>query len=325
VTTNSMSVSLGGLDAELHAFLQKVSNLDASLIDSGLDDTQRRRHVSELIALALPSPPDMGVARRDTYIGAAGREIPVRLYLPPGGQATRRRLMVYFHGGGWMVGSVATHDALCAQLALELGYVVASVHYRRAPENPFPAPLDDGWEAVRWLSKHGGLFGADPQTPLALGGDSAGAHLALGCAMQASDQGDPAIDRLLLFYPPVHRHADTPSLREFDRGPGLSTATMRHFWDAYIGDPHKHADDPRLHLDLWTRPASLPPAVIMTAACDILRDEGEAYAHRLAEGGLKVVLLRAAAMPHGFARMLTASAQARAHVRQACVELLALV
>lgn len=306
------------IDPELRAFLDVIAGIEGSVPEDRVDPLGRRRRIGELVAQALPPAPETGLQRRDLQCPMpAGHAVPVRLYLPAG-SASPRRLMPYFHGGGWVVGDIASHDRLCAALAHETGYAVASVDYRRAPEHPYPAPLHDCWQAIAWLLRHAALWGGRPDAAIALGGDSAGAHLALGCAMMALQADGPEIDRMLLFYPPVLRDADTASMREFGDGPGLTRAAMRAFWQAYAGEPSRNADDPLLHLPLWPRPAELPPSVVMTAECDVLRDEGEAYARQLAQAGATVTLIRAEGMTHGFARMLTASRAAAAYVSKAC-------
>ena len=310
----------GRIDAELARFMQRIDAIEASVPQDPADPLGRRRRIGERVADALPPGPALDVARRDLVCPApAGHGVPVRLYLTPADGP--RKLMPYFHGGGWVVGDIASHDRLCARIAHDTGYVVASVDYRRAPEHPYPAPLEDCWQAIAWLLRHVDAWAGAAGAPIALGGDSSGAHLALGCAMRALRAGGPAIDRMLLFYPPVLRDAGTASMRQFGAGPGLTQAAMHAFWQAYLGDAEGNADDPCVHLPLWPRPAELPPAVVMTAECDILRDEGEDYARQLRQGGAKVVMIRAAGMAHGFARMLTASRAATGYVSTACAAL----
>ena len=313
----SQAFETGQIDAELARFMRRIASIDASVPEDPSDPLGRRRRIGELVADALPPGPQLDVQRRDVeFRPPAGHIVPVRLYLPPA--TGPRKLMPYFHGGGWVVGDIASHDKLCARIAHETGYAVASVHYRRAPEHPYPAPLQDCCQTIAWLLQHAELWEGEGDAPIALGGDSSGAHLAVACAMRALLAQGPAIDRMLLFYPPVLRDADTASMRQFGHGGGLTQAAMSAFWQAYTGDPDDHADDPCVHLPLWPRPAELPPAVLVTAECDILRDEGEDYARQLWQGGAKVVMIRAPGMAHGFARMLTASRAAAGYVVQAC-------
>ncbi|MEI2418094.1 alpha/beta hydrolase [Orrella sp. JC864] len=309
------------IDAELQSFLALIAGIEADEPADPAHPLARRRRIGERVAQALPQGPTLAVRRQDLDCPApGGHAIALRLYHPGPPSGTPAGLMVYFHGGGWTVGDIASHDKLCARLAHETGWQVASVDYRRAPEHPYPAPLDDCWQALQWLLAQPRQGPGAAGRPVALGGDSAGAHLALGCAMRAVQQGGPAIDRLLLFYPPVRPDTDTPSMRQFAQGPGLTAAAMRAYWQAYAGAAP--ADDPMLDLTRWRRLAELPPAVVMTAECDVLRDEGEAYAQAWRQAGGRVTLMRARGMTHGFARMLTASAAACAHVRDACRALL---
>lgn len=317
------------IDPELQQVLREVAAIEAASRDWMLPDPERRRRVSELSAQCLPVPRLRGMQRIDAYAGAAGREIPLRIYRSARAPE-RPRLMPYFHGGGWVVGSIATHDALCAELAERTGYMVASVHYRRAPENPHPAQHEDAWEAMDWLSRHAGLLGADAASPMALGGDSAGAHLALGCALRAEHEAAGRIDRMLLFYPALDPAppADAPtgggSAQAYRDGPGLTRAAMDYYWDALLGGvPPAQADSLALPMR-WPAAQRLPATVLVTAEIDLLRDEGEAYARRLAAAGVAVRHWRAAGMVHGFARMFTASAAARGHVRRACRQLVSI-
>lgn len=348
------------IDPQLQQVLRQVAAIEADSPAWGLPEAERRRRVSELSAQCLPALRLPGMQRSDAYAGAPGREIPLRLYRSAGAPE-RPRLMPYFHGGGWVVGSIATHDALCAELAERTGYLVASVHYRRAPENPHPAQHEDAWEAVAWLSRHADPLGADGRQPMALGGDSAGANVALGCALRAQRESAGLVDRMLLLYPaldpdpqldidskpqpqagsmhggrsglqPDSRHGPRTgepsgaasaerSLQLYRDGPGLTQASMDYYWSAFLGGAAPEQADP-LALPLrWPADLRLPPAVLVTAEIDLLRDEGEAYARRLAAAGVQVEHWRAAGMVHGFARMLTASAAARRHVRRACREL----
>ncbi|SHI22883.1 alpha/beta hydrolase [Pollutimonas bauzanensis] len=316
---------LAEIDGDLLEQLRFVAQAEKLCAGLALADADHRRLVSELGALSLPQRAAQDIERRDCFIAAAGREIPLRLYGKWGLSAAPSRLLLYFHGGGWMTGSLATHDLLCGHLAALTGYMVASVHYRRAPENPHPAAHEDCWAAARWLRRHAKILGCSDDMPMAIGGDSAGAHLALGCVMRALRDASPAFDRMLLFYPPLTPDAKTGSLREFRNGPGLTAEAMRHYWRTFSGGENADAEDALLFPLAWKRMAELPPSVIMTAEHDILRDEGEGFAQSLRDAGVPVSYTRATGMIHGFARMLTASPRAYAYVQQACRELLSIL
>ena len=238
------------------------------------------------LAATLPPGPDVAVADR-TIPGPAG-DIPIRTYTPAGDGPFP--VLVFLHGGGWTIGDLDTHDHPARTLCAEAGVVVVSVDYRLAPEHPFPAALDDAWAAVRWVAEHGDEVGADARR-LAVGGDSAGGNLAAVVALRAREEGGPEIALQLLVYPAVDMRRGNeeryPSLRDNAEGYILTLDTMYWFGDNYIPDD-------ALRLDWRVSPlladdhAGLPPALVITAEFDPLRDEGAAYARALEDAGVPV-------------------------------------
>ena len=213
------------------------------------------------------------------------------------------------------MGSIASYDPLCRALANASECALLNVEYRLAPEDPFPAPLRDCWAGVRWAREHALELGCDP-TRLALAGDSAGANIAIACALRARDHGGPDLRFLLLVYPATDPATDTDSYREFG-GPewGLPTETMQESWSDYIGGHDAH--DPEVapvHAETLT---DLPPSLVITAELDPLRDEGEAFAARLAADGVDVDHFRVNGMIHGFWRYLALTSHARETVERA--------
>ncbi len=314
-TDNRQDLPPQPIDPALGRILQRFAQLDTDMPTPQLDYVERRRLLSELqaglIRSALP-----GISRAEHFLAAEGREICMRSYRRQGSDSGRT--LVWLHGGGWMVGDLNTHDDLCEHLAQFTGHVVLSVHYRRTPENRFPAPLDDVMAVLHWLSDMRELlpFAADK---VLLGGDSAGAHLALAAAVrQIQHPTDAArIAGLLLLYPPLQPDQDNDSMRRFATGLGLTPAAMQRYWQE-LGRPEGQAAQ-------WLTPGCssaaivhLPPTLLMTASHDILRDEAEAFAHEAKALGAPLQLLRAPAMVHGFARMLAASPAARQQVELAC-------
>ena len=225
-----------------------------------------------------PRPADVKVMDR-TIPGPAG-ELPVRLYRPASAPADALLpALVYAHGGGWVFGNLDSHDVLCAQLALEAGIAVFHVDYRLAPEARFPGAFDDVVAALQWVAANGASVGIDP-TRLAIGGDSAGGNLAAAVALWARDNGGPKLLMQLLAYPVTDAVARTESYRHFEDGYGLNAVTMEWFFDHYTPEKANRGDwrvSPLRAASL----AGLPPALVVTAGYDPLRDEGRAYAWRL--------------------------------------------
>ena len=248
----------------------------------------------EVIARQFPFPADT-VSRRDHWLHLPGREILVRVYRPGEG---RLPALLYLHGGGWVAGSVDTHDGVCAALAAEANAVVASVQYRRAPESPCPAPNDDAFAALQWLSGSADELDVDAAR-IAVAGDSAGAHLAIGAAIEARDRGGPRVALQLLFYPVVAPHFETTSYREHANGT-LTRADMMEYWDHYLPQGIARADPRALPLQGSLR--GLPPAHVVVAGLDPLHDEGVALAKRLRDDGVEASLVDEPSLVHGFLR-----------------------
>jgi acetyl esterase len=206
--------------------------------------------------------------------------------------------MLYLHGGGWVAGSVDTHDGVCASLALDASVVVASVQYRRAPESPFPAPNDDAYAALQWLAASADDLDIDPSR-IALAGDSAGAHLAIGAAIEARDRGGPRVTSQLLFYPVVAPDFETPSYREHANGT-LTRADMMEYWNHYLPGGGTRADSRALPLQGSLR--RLPPAHVVVAGLDPLHDEGVTLVERLRDDGVEAMLVDEPTLVHGFLR-----------------------
>jgi acetyl esterase/lipase len=260
--------------------------------------------VEAMLALSGPPPEDVPVEQARAAHAAeteqlAGRGpdvthvydgelagVPVRAYRPRDARGT----VAYFHGGGWMLGTLDSVDAVCRTLANAAGATVVSAGYRLAPEHRYPAALEDALAVTRAL-----------KPPLAVAGDSAGANLAAVVARHERER----LAAQLLVYPVTDAGVNTPSYREFAAGFGLNAAGMRRFWDLYLdGADGLQPDASPLRADKDDL-AGLPPAYVLTCECDVLRDEGEAYAHKLREAGVEVTLDRQAGGVHGFWRWQT--------------------
>jgi acetyl esterase len=247
--------------------------------------------------------------------GATGR-LPARVYRP--GSEGPHPTVVFFHGGGYVIGDIDTHDNQARTLCREVDAVVLSVGYRLAPEHPFPAGLEDCEAATRWAGEHVERLGGDPGR-MAVAGDSAGGNLAAVVARRARDAGGPPLAAQLLIYPGTDHAGDYPSRTENGEGLFLTLADMRWFSDHYVGTADR--SDPDLSPVLATDLGGLPPAVVVTAQYDPLRDEGEAYAHALERAGVPVTLRRFDGLIHGFFDLAALSPAAAEAVRATCAEL----
>ncbi len=233
-----------------------------------------------------------------------GFDIPVRLYAPTG---VKLPVLVYFHGGGFTIGSIATHDALCRRLGHLAGCAVLSVDYRLAPEHKFPVAQDDAWDAVQWVAREGTSVGLDP-TRIAVGGDSAGGTLSAVCAILARDTG-LTLSLQLLFYPGTAGHQNTPSHQRFAKGFVLEEPHITYFFEQYIRsaadrDDWRFAPLDGLRADGHVADLSgVAPAWLGLAECDPLVDEGVAYADRLRMAGVSVDLEIYKGMVHEFIKM----------------------
>ncbi|MGE3652048.1 MAG: alpha/beta hydrolase, partial [Reyranellaceae bacterium] len=233
-----------------------------------------------------------------TIPGPAG-DLAVRLYRPATAPADARLpCLVYAHGGGWVFGNLDSHDVLCAQFALEAGIVVLAIDYRLAPEARFPGAFDDIVTGLTWVAANGASIGVDP-TRLAIGGDSAGGNLAAAVSIWARDNGGPRLRLQLLAYPVTDAVGRAESYRRYEDGYGLNAATMEWFFDHYTPDKTSR-DDWRISPLRAKSLGGLPPALVITAGYDPLRDEGRAYAFRLHQEGTQADLVEFGGMLHGF-------------------------
>ena len=250
---------------------------------------------------AIMAPPARVARVEERAIpGPDGRPLRLRVYTPEG-QGAPWPLLVFFHGSGFVLCSLDTHDGMCRNLCAGAGCVVASVDYRLAPEHRFPTATEDCLTATRWCAAHAAAaLGADPSR-MAVGGDSAGGNLAAVTALRIRDEGGPALRAQVLLYPVTDWHSPgTPSYAENAEGYGLTRATMEWFWGHYLGEPAAERGHPHAAPLRAANLSRLPPALVATAECDPLRDEGEAYAERLRAAGVPTAAFRWLGMNHGF-------------------------
>jgi acetyl esterase len=231
--------------------------------------------------------------------GPAG-EIPIRVYWPE--EDGPLPALVFYHGGGWVIGNLDTSDSLCRMLSKKASVVVVSVDYRLAPEHPFPAAVDDSYAALVWVSRNAGSLGVDPSR-VAVGGGSAGGNLTAAVALMARDRGGPALAYQVMIYPATNLlYLDTDSHRDFAEGYGLTREHVEFFRDRYlpeVADRSSPYASPLLAESL----EGLPPAIVITAGFDVLRDEGGLYAERLEAAGVPAIHANFPSMIHGFVSM----------------------
>ncbi len=287
---------------------QKVLEDMAALGLPAYEDLSPPAARKQMLDQSPPVDPSLSVHRvENRSIPGPESDLPIRLYYPEG--ASPFPVLVYFHGGGWVIGDLDTHHGFCHALAKTSGCLIVSVDYRLAPEHRFPAAVEDAYAATKWVADNAADIQADPDR-MAVGGDSAGGHLAAVVALMARDRKGPRIDLQILIYPITDCNFNTPSYLENPEGYMLTRDLMKWFWNHFLGN----ADDAR-HPYASPLQASdlsgLPEALIVTAEYDPLRDEGEAYGKKMSAAGVKVRLLRYSGMMHAFIRMIAQLDKAR--------------
>jgi acetyl esterase len=296
---------------EVRALLEAAEAQGAPAIET-LSPADARLAAIEALKLTGSEPEPVGCVE-DFSVPGPQRPIPVRIYTPegPGPFAC----LLYFHGGGWVVCDLNTHDVVCRAICRRAGAVVVAVDYALSPEHKFPAAVDECYAATCWVAEQAARLRVDARR-IAVGGDSAGGNLSTVMCLKARDEGDPQLALQVLVYPVTNLASfETPSYQEFAEGYYLTRAEMEWFRDHYLARPedarHPYAS-PLLAPDL----RGLPPALVITGECDTLRDEGEAYARRMADAGVAVSCTRYAGMIHPFFSLGGVLSQGRRAVEQ---------
>jgi acetyl esterase len=303
------------LASDIHALLRIAAVARGDSLAEGADvaDARAQRRYEAQVVAAHPRI-EMARVEEIEIPGPAGT-IPARLYVPASA-ADPLPLLVYFHGGGWVIGDLETHDAPCRFIAANSGAQVLAVGYRLAPEHPFPAAVEDASAAYGWATG----YPNDPPLAVdrvAVGGDSAGANLAAAVCLQARDGDMPPPAMQLLIYPVTECSRQLPSRHLFREGFLLTRRDMDYFEDRYL-PPGTDRGDPRVSVLQADDFGDLPPAYVATAGFDPLRDEGEAYAERLREAGVQVALRRHSGLVHTFANLTAICPSARQAMLEAC-------
>jgi acetyl esterase/lipase len=287
------------LDAEARALLD--------LMEQAVKDGRPKLHtlpyaigraaVDKMSEDSEAAPPDVA-GTADGKIDVPGGRIGYRRYRPIGVESASLPTLIYYHGGGWVIGTIETHDSTCRRLANKSRCQVISIDYRLAPEHPFPTPIDDALAAFRHIRDNAGAFGADPAR-LAVGGDSAGGNIAAVICQACKQAGEPMPAFQMLIYPATDVRRQTESHRLFADGYFLTQELMDWFWKAYT-PAGTDLTDLRLSPLLAKDVAGLPTAFVLTAGFDPLRDEGRAYANRLIDAGVKTTYVNYPGTIHGF-------------------------
>lgn len=304
------------LTPETRALLEALEGLDLPPLHT-LTPSQAREMREAVAGLGAGGEPEAVASTEDRTLDGPDGPLPARIYEPEGWEAGAGGTLAYFHGGGWVLGNLDTHDALCRGLANAASLRVVSVAYRLAPENPHPAALEDAWAATRWVAE-------SADGPLAVGGDSAGGHMAAGVAARARASAVPLVAQLLIYPVTDLSSFGTPSYREFAEGYWLTRASMEWFRDHYLPEGARR-DDPDVSPLLRPDLTGMPPTVIVAAECDVLRDEGAAYARRLRDAGCAVDRRLYEGVIHGFMALPDAIPEGRRAIRQAGAALRSLI
>nr|MBA2282845.1 alpha/beta hydrolase [Acidimicrobiia bacterium] len=268
------------VDPVLKTLLDQLAALGGPGVETMTPDDARANY--QLMVVMAGAPEEVASAVDGEVAG-----VPVRTYRPAGGDPVGT--LAWFHGGGWVIGNLESADATCRKLCRGAGVVVVSVDYRLAPEHPYPAGLEDAWAGLEWVAANAAVLGVDGER-LAVGGDSAGGNLAALVALRARDLGAPILRHQLLVYPATDLRMGHPSIAENGDGYFLTREAMSWFADHYLGPDRSHGDpaDPAVSPLLADDLLGVAPGHVITAELDPLRDEGDAYAARLADAGVAV-------------------------------------
>ncbi len=299
----------GKLDPRVAVYLKLTGAAEKSVRELDLPVEETRRRLAEKAASVSGAPIPLADVK-DMKAVAGALSVPVRVYTPEGEGPFP--VVLFYHGGGWVQGSVDTHDGLARTIAKKSGAVVVSVDYRLAPEHPYPAAIDDAYAALLWVKANGKLLNTDP-SKIAVSGDSAGGNLAAAVCLMARDRGGPAIALQALIYPGLDSaNLNTESYGMFGKGYMLDKAGIERFIRLYLPNKKDRTASYASPL-LAAHHRNLPPALVITAGFDVLRDEGEAYVRKLNAAGVSARSIRYPGVIHGFVsapRLLPQSGQA---------------
>jgi acetyl esterase len=306
------------LDLQVRAFLEELKQQGAPPFSALTPQQAREAVVADVVNWDPPEP--VSLIEERSVPGPRGA-IPIRVYVPFGSGPFP--VLVYYHGGGWVLCDISTHQGICTTIANAAGCVVVSVDYRLAPEHKYPAAAEDAYAVLQWVAENAARLQGDPRR-VAVAGDSAGGNLAAAACLMARDRAGRQPTLQLLIYPVTDCSFDTPSYRENAEGYGLTLDDMQWFWGHYLTreeDGRQPYASPLRAADL----SGLPPALVLTAEYDPLRDEGEAYAARLRQAAVQVSLVRYEGLIHAFIHRTNRFDKARAAVADMAAALRAML
>ena len=293
------------LEPEAQEFAKATAN-PPYLFDLG---PEKGRSIVDQVQSGPVSKLPVEIEDRPLATGPSG-QVSVRILRPQNAPATLP-VIVYIHGAGWVFGNAHTHGRLIRELAVGAQAAVVFPNYSLSPEAKYPTAIEENYAVVKWVAENGVAYGLDPER-LAVAGDSVGGNMAVAVTLMAKERGGPVIRQQLLFYPVTDASFDTESYHQFATGYFLRRDAMMWFWDQYTSDPHERAKITASPLRATTdQLRGLPPALVITAEADVLRDEGEAYANKLREAGVRVTAARFQGIIHDFV-MLNALANTAA-------------
>jgi acetyl esterase len=305
------------IDTVLKGFLDQMAAVPGPKMWE-IAPSAAREVFGAMMGLVGPKDVPIGKVQNLTMPGPAG-DIALRSYAPVAAKGEKLPTLVFFHGGGYVIGNIETHDGLCRMLANESGARVISVEYRLAPESKYPAAVDDAYAAVCWIEANAAELGVDANR-MAVGGDSAGGGLAAVVSQMAKEKGAPKIAFQMLFFPVTQIGAETKSMREFGEGYFLESATLNWFFQHYLAADADRSD-PRISPLLAKDLSGLPPAYVMLGGYDPLHDEGLAYAEKLRASGGKVTVADYSGLVHDFIYLQAVLPQAPEAVKAAAAAL----
>lgn len=308
------------LDAQSQAFLKFVKESARPEMYTLSVEEARALFAKGQLGVKVPLRPT-DIETRTISVGPTGSLV-IHIVRPKGNKSVLPAVM-FFHGGGWVLGDFETHERVVRDIVTGAGVVAVFPEYTRAPDAHYPVANEQAYAATKWVAEHGAEISVDPER-IAVAGESAGGNMATVVCMLAKERGGPKIAAQVLFYPSTGGSADLPSRRQFAEGYYLTAETGKWFWRHYSGGAPIHTEPTACPLTASLEQLSgLPPALVITAECDVLRDEGEAYARKLLQAGVSVTCTRYLGTLHGFnvANALAGSAASRASLAQTCAML----